>query len=74
MAAGQYVTTDREVEQMAAVAMRGMGYPDARAAPVGPDGGVDVWSAKAVAQVKIRGAQTGLSDLQRLVGARGADY
>ena len=68
-----YVSTDRDAEQMAAAAMRAMGFPDARETPVGPDGGVDVRSQGAIAQVKFRGAQTGRSDLQRLVGARGRD-
>ncbi len=58
---------------MAAAALRAMGFPDARETPVGPDGGIDVRSQRAIAQVKFRGAQTGRSDLQRLVGARGRD-
>lgn len=62
--------SDQHAEQMAAAAMRGMGYPDASETPVGPDGGVDVRAARAIAQVKFKGAQTGRPDLQRLVGAR----
>lgn len=70
---GQYVASDRQAEQMAAAAMRAMGFPDARETPVGPDGGVDVRSRAAIAQVKFRGAQTPRSDVQRVAGARGRD-
>lgn len=58
---------------MAAAAMRSMGFADAQETPVGPDGGVDVRSRRAIAQVKFRGAQTGRADVQRLVGARGRE-
>ncbi|WP_338077062.1 restriction endonuclease [Cellulomonas hominis] len=70
---GQCVATDRQAEQMAAAAMRSMGFADAQETPVGPDGGVDVRSRRAIAQVKFRGAQTGRADVQRLVGARGRE-
>ncbi|WP_370672056.1 restriction endonuclease [Streptomyces sp. BpilaLS-43] len=51
--------------------MRYWGYRDARAEPGGADGGIDVWSARALGQVKYQAAAVGRPDLQRLFGARG---
>ncbi|RZS60708.1 restriction endonuclease [Xylanimonas ulmi] len=48
-----------------------LGIRDARRTPTGPDGGIDVVSRSAIAQVKRHSAPTGRPDLQRLVGARG---
>lgn len=50
-----------------------LGFPDARVTPKGPDGGVDVTSSRALAQVKWQGAAVGRPELQRLFGARGHD-
>lgn len=68
---GQFVADDRQAEQMAAYAMRGLGYHDARVTRVGADGGVDVRASGAIAQVKFRGGMTSRPDVQRLVGAAG---
>ncbi|MFI5500967.1 restriction endonuclease [Nocardia asteroides] len=51
-----------------------MGFTDAMATPTGPDGGVDVVSTGALAQVKWQGAQVGRPEVQRLFGARGQIY
>ena len=50
-----------------------LGIADASRTPTGPDGGVDVRSRTAIAQVKRVAAQTGRPDIQRLVGAKGRD-
>lgn len=71
---GEHIQSDYAAEQMAAHAMRGMGYPDAQETPVGPDGGVDVRASRAIAQVKWRAAQTGRQEIQALVGARGLNH
>lgn len=49
--------------------MRGAGYGDAKATGAGPDGGIDVASRRAVAQVKFEAHQVGRPHLQRFVGA-----
>lgn len=64
----------RAAEENAAVWMRFWGYPDARVTQGGPDGGVDVMSSLALAQVKFEAVQTGTPALQRLVGARRNDH
>jgi hypothetical protein len=48
--------------------MRWMGFADATATPVGPDGGVDVMSARAVGQVKAQVGTVGRPELQQLYG------
>lgn len=57
-------------EQNAADWMRYWGYADARVTQGGADGGVDVTSRSALAQVKFEARQVGSPTLQRLVGAR----
>ncbi len=71
---GEHIQSERAAEQMAAHAMRRMGYSDALETPVGPDGGIDVQATGAIAQVKWRSAQTGRQEVQALVGARGLDH
>lgn len=61
----------KDAENLAAQWMRGHGYPDARTTTGGADGGIDVRSRKAIAQVKMEGKAVGRPALQRLVGARG---
>ncbi|GAA2959649.1 hypothetical protein GCM10020227_28580 [Streptomyces flavovirens] len=61
----------QDAEHNAAAWMRYWGYLDARAKPGGADGGIDVWSARALGQVKYQAAAVGRPDLQRLFGARG---
>ncbi|WP_349536473.1 restriction endonuclease [Rhodococcus rhodochrous] len=66
----EYITS----AENAAEKMRAMGFTDARVTGPGADGGIDVWSRKAVAQVKWRSAQTGRPELQQLYGARAGDH
>ena len=56
-------------EENAARWMRFWGYPDAHVTGGGADGGVDVISGSAIAQVKFRASVVGGPDLQRLAGA-----
>ncbi len=51
--------------------MRQLGFDDASVTRGGPDGGIDVRSSSAVAQVKCWFKPVGTPDLQRLFGARG---
>lgn len=69
----QYITTPHEAELNAEAVMKSWGYIDARATTGGSDGGIDVSSSRALAQVKWRGGVAGRPDLQKLYGARGAD-
>lgn len=71
---GEHIQSERAAEQIAAHAMRQMGFSDAVETPVGPDGGIDVQATGAIAQVKWRSAQTGRQDIQALVGARGLEH
>lgn len=64
-----YITTPHQAELNAAEVMRGWGYLDAIATIGGADGGIDVRSKGALAQVKWKGAVAGRPDLQRLWGA-----
>ncbi|MFD4460131.1 restriction endonuclease [Nocardia sp. NPDC058480] len=68
------VATPQDAEQLAARIMEGMGYHQVRVTPPGPDGGIDVWSTKAVAQVKFHQKPTGRPDIQKLYGARGLNH
>lgn len=52
--------------------MRSWGFTDAVATTGGADGGLDVRSSRALAQVKWKGGVTGRPDVQNLYGARGA--
>lgn len=68
-----YITTAHQAELNAAAKMRAMGFTDAVATTGGADGGIDVRSRQALAQVKWRGGVVGRPDLQNLYGARGGD-
>jgi hypothetical protein len=68
------IDTWMAAEENAAAWMRDWGYPDARVTPPGRDGGVDVRSREALAQVKFEAAQVGAPALQRLVGARAREH
>lgn len=57
-----------DAERLAAAWMRHWGYTDARELPVGPDGGIDVDSTGAVAQVKAHMRPIGRPDVQNLYG------
>lgn len=65
------IATARAAEENAAVRMRQLGFGDASVTNGGPDGGVDVRSSTAIAQVKCWFRPVGTPDLQRLFGARG---
>ncbi|MFJ8197133.1 restriction endonuclease [Streptomyces sp. NPDC096152] len=58
----------RDAELIAVEWMRYLGFDDAAATPVGADGGIDVVSARAVAQVKMEGKPTGRPIVQQLHG------
>ncbi len=70
----QYITTPQEAEANAALRMRKLGFTDARVTAGGADGGIDVRSSAALAQVKWRGGMVGRPELQALFGARGSDF
>jgi hypothetical protein len=67
------ITTWQEAEHNAAAWMRHWGFTDATAKPGGPDGGIDVYSSRALGQVKYQAAHVGRPALQQLFGARGHD-
>ena len=58
----------KDAEKLARDYMRTIGFIDARLTPPGPDGGIDVVSIDAVAQVKWHVAQIGSPELQALFG------
>lgn len=62
------IRTPQEAEQTAVDWMRWMGFGDARLGPRGPDGGIDVNSPRAVAQVKAQMVKTGRPEIQGLYG------
>lgn len=64
------IRTFRDAELNAAKHMRSIGISDAEVTGNGADGGIDVRSAVAIAQVKFLSIPVGRPDLQRLVGAR----
>jgi hypothetical protein len=65
----RFIRTAADAEVVAAEWMKWMGFSDARRTPTGPDGGLDVVAAQAVAQVKLHGRPIGRPDLQNLHGA-----
>jgi hypothetical protein len=62
------IKSHREAEEYAAEVLRALGYGDAVPTPPGSDGGVDVRSQWAVAQVKMEAAPTGRPPLQAITG------
>lgn len=64
------VKTSKDAELNATEAMRSWGYLDADSPMRGADGGIDVFSSKALAQVKFREKKSGRPELQNLYGAR----
>ena len=50
------------------------GFHDAEATPIGPDGGFDVKSSRAAAQVKFRGQPTPLDQINSFHGACDSEY
>lgn len=67
----EFITSAHQAELNAQALMRSWGLFDAQAGAGGADGGIDVRSKRALAQVKWKGGATGRPDCQRLVGARG---
>lgn len=67
----KYIIDAHEAELRAADNLKRWGFSDAVATTGGTDGGIDVRSKRALAQVKWKGGATGRPDCQRLVGARG---
>ena len=68
------IDTWQKAEQNAAAWMRYWGFKDAKVTQGGADGGVDVRSRRAIAQVKHEAALVGRPVVQRLAGARGSNY
>ena len=66
----QRIDSWRTAETNAAAWMRHWGFDDAQVTPDGNDGGVDVRSSTAIAQVKREATDVGIEALQRLAGAR----
>ncbi|WP_341514220.1 restriction endonuclease [Rhodococcus qingshengii] len=66
-----FIASAREAEINAAARLREFGFGDAQATPIGADGGVDVRSSRAIAEVKWKSAQAGRPEVQKLFGARG---
>ncbi|MEU8241861.1 restriction endonuclease [Actinoplanes missouriensis] len=60
----------KAAEEIARAHMQGIGFPDARLTGGGRDGGVDVASAMAVAQVKMLALPVGAPPVQQLRGTR----
>ena len=64
-----YITSPHHAELNAAEKMRSWSFTDAVATTGGADGGIDVRSSRALAQVKWKGAVAGRPELQQLYGA-----
>lgn len=71
MRAAGFISSWQEAEDHAVAWMRDNGCGDARPTKGGADGGIDVRSKSALAQVKYEASQVGRPAVQRLVGARG---
>ena len=67
------ISTFQQAEENAARWMRDAGFNDAMVTPGGPDGGVDVVSIRAIAQVKFETRPVGRPPLQRLYGVATAE-
>jgi Restriction endonuclease/Protein of unknown function (DUF2510) len=64
------IRTPRDAEEAAARYMRYLGFADADVTSEGADGGIDVRSEQAVAQVKAHMTPVGRPDLQKLYGVQ----
>jgi hypothetical protein len=69
----EYITDFHEAELNAESVLRCWGFADAKATTGGADGGIDVRSKAALAQVKWKGGAAGRPEIQNLVGASGND-
>ncbi|MFN3008600.1 restriction endonuclease [Mycolicibacterium wolinskyi] len=63
------ITTPKQAELNAAEVLRSWGYVDAVSPMHGADGGIDVRSSQALAQVKFRSVKAGRPEIQNLWGA-----
>jgi hypothetical protein len=68
------IDSPADAEAQAAVWMIGLGFADAMPTQFTADGGIDVVSSRAVAQVKFQVAPVGRPALQNLVGAAGSEH
>lgn len=68
MPAARLIRTPRDAEDYAAEVMEAIGFTNVKLSPVGPDGGIDVTSDEALAQVKLEGRSSTREQLQRLTG------
>lgn len=69
MPSPQYNLTARDAELIAAQWMVYWGYYDAKATPIGPDGGIDVIASRALAQVKHRNVKTSRTEINEFHGS-----
>jgi hypothetical protein len=69
----RYIADAYDAELAAADFMKWLGFLDARATPVGPDGGIDIWASNAVGQVKDYGKPIGRPDIQQHFGVAVAE-
>jgi TPR repeat protein len=69
MPSPQFNLTPRDAELVAAKWMVYWGYHDAKATPVGPDGGLDVIASRALAQVKYRNVKTSRTEINEFHGS-----
>lgn len=67
------ITTPKQAELNAAEVLRSWGYIDAVSPLHGADGGIDVRSSQALAQVKFRSVKAGRPEIQNLWGAAAAE-
>lgn len=67
------IATPKQAELNAAAQMVSWGYVDAASPMHGADGGIDVRSNQALAQVKFRSVKAGRPEIQNLVGAAAGD-
>ena len=63
-----FVKDSHDFEQFLARWMQWAGWPDAKAVPVGPDGGVDVKAKGALGQAKYWDKPVGIEEVQRHMG------
>jgi hypothetical protein len=64
----RYIADANDAEIAAAEFMRWLGFLDASATPIGPDGGIDIAASNAVGQVKDYGKPIGSPDIQQHLG------
>lgn len=65
---GYTIRNFRDAEEAARLHLMSLGHTDAKVTADGPDGGVDVRTATAVAQVKLQGSPVGAPIVQQIFG------